>query len=465
MALLLALATAAALAEHAAGQMLSMPATRCPAAGMQQAALDAVTRTCCAAPARCPNSGMPSACSQACSDVFTPLYSACGRELDDNMPGLRVFATLCPVPSLGHGGKVCGFGANAPCPAGSRTDRSTAAVIAAFTADAASMPFHWIYSGAQITRTVGRGNHPEFYASPQVQWYHYRTGALSPFGEQGMVYLRTLTSSTNQASSFVDPVEIAAAYNVSAHSSPQLPLAHLRLRDCLCLQSYYSGSGTCASSDNCYHDTCTRGFVANMAAGRSWPECGANDDQDEAITHLIPVVALLAGRPEMLARAKDAVRVIQSEYKSTPPIHNLITDASDCKLNVRKTPIARRPSASPRRGCSSRSCWTRRRAAPSPIQRPRCATAIASSRHRSTRSSRPGSSGRSPPRTQWIQPPRRGSSATAAISLSRSSSRLTCSRGSPTCAAAPYYPHNSWLFHRKRRRNVRNLPLMSSILH
>ena len=42
----------------------------------------------------------------------------------------------------------------------------------------------------------------------------------------------------------------------------------------------------------------------------------ANDDQDEAITHLIPVVALLAGRPEMLERCVDAVRVIQNSDRA-----------------------------------------------------------------------------------------------------------------------------------------------------
>ena len=105
-----------------------------------------------------------------------------------------------------------------------------------------------------------------------------------------MVYLRTLAASTHKDSvSFVDPVEIADAY-----------------------YAYYGGTGPCGSSRTCYHDACTRGFVANMRAGRAWPSCGANDDQDEAITHLIPVVALLAGRPEMLERCADAVRVIQN---------------------------------------------------------------------------------------------------------------------------------------------------------
>ena len=258
------------------------PAT-CAPSMLEQRNLDAVTRVCCAGQ-RCDGSGgLPRTCTDLCAASFMELYEACGAELA-GMPGFSEFAARCPAQGAGGGDDAA-----APVP-GSFEDRALAMVIGAFVADAAAMPFHWIYSASQIARTVGRDSTPEFYASPQVQWYSYTTGELSPFGQQGMVYLRTLAASTHKDSvSFVDPVEIADAY-----------------------YAYYGGTGPCASSRTCYHDACTRGFVANMRAGRAWPSCGANDDQDEAITHLIPVVALLAGRPEMLERCADAVRVIQN---------------------------------------------------------------------------------------------------------------------------------------------------------
>lgn len=253
----------------------------CPAIDLQQSSLDAVTRTCCAGQ-RCASGGLPQTCTPACATSFLPLFTACNAELAE-MPGFAEFAATCPgdVPAAGGGDGL-------PSP-GSFEDRARAAVVGAFVADAAAMPFHWIYSQSQITRTVGPGSTPEFYPTPQCQWYSYRTGDLSPFGQQGLVYLRTLAASTHDTLSFVDPVEIADAY-----------------------YAYYSSDGPCASSSVCYHDTCTRGFVANMRSGQTWPRCGANDDQDEAITHLIPVVALLAGRSEMLERCADAVRVIQN---------------------------------------------------------------------------------------------------------------------------------------------------------
>ena len=71
-------------------------------------------------------------------------------------------------------------------------------MLGAFTADAAAMPFHWIYSQSQISSTL-RGADPEFYGDPQCRWYDYSTGELSPFGQQGMVYLRTIAGSDAKA--------------------------------------------------------------------------------------------------------------------------------------------------------------------------------------------------------------------------------------------------------------------------
>jgi hypothetical protein len=291
-----------------------------------------------------------------CAASFMELYEACGAELA-GMPGFAEFAARCPAQGAGGGDDAA-----APVP-GSFEDRALAMVIGAFVADAAAMPFHWIYSASQIARTVGRDSTPEFYASPQVQWYSYTTGELSPFGQQGMVYLRTLAASTHKDSvSFVDPVEIADAY-----------------------YAYYGGTGPCASSRTCYHDACTRGFVANMRAGRAWPSCGANDDQDEAITHLIPVVALLAGRPEMLERCADAVRVIQN---------------TDRAVAFGSAPARRTPSPPPSR---------------------RCATPIAPSRRHTTRISRRGSSAPSRWRTAGrTRPPPRRCSAPRATTRARS---------------------------------------------
>ena len=53
--------------------------------------------------------------------------------------------------------------------------------------------------------------------------------------------------------------------------------------------------------------------MQNVAAGRHWPQCGGNDDQADAVAHVVPVVALLSGNTSrMLAVADAVIRVTQN---------------------------------------------------------------------------------------------------------------------------------------------------------
>ena len=209
----------------------------CTAAGT----LAPITAACCGA-GTCGARPVPAKCAPACATAFLPLWARCSRELSaaDSSGQLAAFSRLCSAAAVTDGPPTA-------------ADRARALIVGALVGDAAAMPLHWIYSGAQISRTVGRGNDPEFYAVPQCTWYSYTTGQLSPFGQQGMVYLRTLAEAAGRE---VDPAALQAAY-----------------------YSYYGPGGDCASPSTCYADTCTRGFVANVRAGRNWPECGAKSSE------------------------------------------------------------------------------------------------------------------------------------------------------------------------------------------
>jgi hypothetical protein len=84
-------------------------------------------------------------------------------------------------------------------------------------------------------------------------------------------------------------------------------------------------------------DHSTKGFLANVKEGKTWPtygslhlarwsvssscvfiphhRCGADDDQANSIAKMVSVVALYAGKPELLARVEDATRVTQNTDK------------------------------------------------------------------------------------------------------------------------------------------------------
>lgn len=54
--------------------------------------------------------------------------------------------------------------------------------------------------------------------------------------------------------------------------------------------------------------------------------CGADDDQANSLAKIVSVVALYAGKPELLAKAEEAIRVTQNTDKVEP--HDLAKGAS-----------------------------------------------------------------------------------------------------------------------------------------
>jgi ADP-ribosylglycohydrolase len=69
------------------------------------------------------------------------------------------------------------------------------------------------------------------------------------------------------------------------------------------------------NSKGCYWDGSTKGFIANYQAGLRVPNVGANDTQANAIVHMVPVVAALAGNVDeshMLTAVESLIRVTQN---------------------------------------------------------------------------------------------------------------------------------------------------------
>ena len=61
-----------------------------------------------------------------------------------------------------------------------------------------------------------------------------------------------------------------------------------------------------------YLDASTKEFVKNVQAGRHFPNSGGNDDQADAVAHMVAVVAVLAGNTSaVLAALEPVIRVTQ----------------------------------------------------------------------------------------------------------------------------------------------------------
>ena len=61
--------------------------------------------------------------------------------------------------------------------------------------------------------------------------------------------------------------------------------------------AYYSAPANESRKWVSYVDNATKGFLKNVQAGRKFPNTGAGDTETNAIAHVLPVVAMRAGRP------------------------------------------------------------------------------------------------------------------------------------------------------------------------
>lgn len=129
--------------------------------------------------------------------------------------------------------------------------RLVAAIQGAFAGDAASMGVHWIYDPKELLQSLKDPSEPEFQTPPTPRFYsstefpgHYLAGMPSPYGEQ--LWFATDYCATRRA---VDGEDMSAAFQEWAESFGGRP------------------------------DGATKEFLANKKSGKSWKECGADDNQ------------------------------------------------------------------------------------------------------------------------------------------------------------------------------------------
>jgi hypothetical protein len=174
--------------------------------------------------------------------------------------------------------------ASSVLPAAVIAQRAEAALLGAFVSDAATSSLHWIYDVSQIAALVGSGE-PEFFSPFSCPYYSYQVGNQSIYGQQMFSYL-AIGSSTGK----LDPVDIA--------------------------NMYYStyGPGGPAVAGKWYQDSSTKEFVANMQAGRKWPNCGGQDSQADALAHMLYPTVLYALQDEAtrMNAIETVVRVTQN---------------------------------------------------------------------------------------------------------------------------------------------------------
>jgi len=119
---------------------------------------------------------------------------------------------------------------------------------------------------------------PEFHEPPENMFYKYASGALSPYGDEALGCVRSVAKH-----GALDPQQYAA--------------------DSYAEMSAYTGRLNGSSKE----------FLANYAAGKRWPECGAaSDTQANCLVRVPALVARYAGTGKLNDAVADAVRVHQA---------------------------------------------------------------------------------------------------------------------------------------------------------
>ncbi|KAJ8357152.1 hypothetical protein SKAU_G00199460 [Synaphobranchus kaupii] len=179
-------------------------------------------------------------------------------------------------------------------------DRAVGAIIGAAVADAAAQPLHWNYNLDKLKSILAQEPCPEFHPQSANPFYRRITGQQSCYGDQAFVLLESLSEcdglnvedlkqrtykAFGPGSEYDTPVN--DPYREKGGPRPQLPI------------------------EGPWRHASLKSFLKNVDAGRT--ETGCDDDnQIDGITKLAPIVACYAGKPEMLEKVEDAIRVTQN---------------------------------------------------------------------------------------------------------------------------------------------------------
>lgn len=180
-------------------------------------------------------------------------------------------------------------------------ERAVGAIIGAAVADAAAQPMHWIYSPDRLKEVLSDLEPcPEFRPESANPFYRRATGEQTCYGDQEYVLLESLSRCGD-----VDVADLTKRFYTFFGPGT---VYDLPLND-----PYRQKGGPKAilPINGPWRNGSIKAFMRNMDAGKEETGCDV-DCQMDGVTKLAPLVAMFAGRPEMLYKVEKAMRVTQN---------------------------------------------------------------------------------------------------------------------------------------------------------
>ncbi|KAA0719072.1 hypothetical protein E1301_Tti007610 [Triplophysa tibetana] len=182
-----------------------------------------------------------------------------------------------------------------------RADRAIGAIIGEAVADSAAQPLHWVYDLQKLSVLLSEMPQPEFWPESFNPFYRRNTGQQSCYGDQAFVLLESLSESgglsvddlKQRTYRFFGPgseydTPLNDPYREKGAPRPQLPI------------------------EGPWRHASLKSFIKNVDAGKAETGC-ETDNQIDGVAKLAPIVACYAGKPEMLERVEEAIRVTQND--------------------------------------------------------------------------------------------------------------------------------------------------------
>ncbi|KAI7809917.1 selenoprotein J [Triplophysa rosa] len=177
-----------------------------------------------------------------------------------------------------------------------QAERAIGAIIGAAVGDSAAQPLHWVYDLQKLSVLLSEMPQPEFWPQSANPFYRRNTGQQSCYGDQAFVLLESLSESgglsvddlQQRTYRFFGPgseydTPLNDPYRDKGAPRPQLPI------------------------EGPWRQASLKSFIKNVDAGKA-----ETDNQIDGVAKLAPVVACYAGKPEMLERVEEVIRVTQN---------------------------------------------------------------------------------------------------------------------------------------------------------
>uniref|UniRef100_A0A1A8PU46 Selenoprotein J n=1 Tax=Nothobranchius rachovii TaxID=451742 RepID=A0A1A8PU46_9TELE len=183
----------------------------------------------------------------------------------------------------------------------SAADRAIGAIVGAAAADAAAQPMHWIYDPDRLKEVLSDLEPcPEFRSESANPFYRRTTGEQTCYGDQAYVLLESLSQCGD-----VDLQDLTKRFYefFGPGTAYDLPLN----------DPYRKKGGPKATLpiDGPWRNASLKAFIRNVDAGKAETGCDV-DCQMDGIAKIAPVVSMFAGRPQMLEKVEEVVRVTQN---------------------------------------------------------------------------------------------------------------------------------------------------------